>query len=108
MSTINPRSSFSVIADLLQSKGRDAADEDEEPGQVRGGVLTPAQATVLAERIVAAGAARRGEAPITNPPPMLSEAARHAGTATYTTPVKGPAAMAAAIIAAGRKARSPT
>jgi len=91
-----------------KGKDEEPAEEDEEPGPARGGVLTPAQATDLAARIVAAGAARRGEAPITNPPPMISEAARHAGTSTYTTPVKDPAAVAAAIIAAGKKARTPT
>jgi hypothetical protein len=92
-----------------KQKATPAKDEKEEDEPAESGLtLTPAQATALAQQICLAGAQRRGEVVIENPPPIVSEAACYAGTSTYVTPVKDPAAMAAAIIAAGRKARSPT
>jgi hypothetical protein len=51
---------------------------------------------------------RRGEVIETNPPPIVSDAARHAGRSTYVTPVENPERLAAAIVAAAKKARSPT
>jgi hypothetical protein len=128
--------SFSALADLLhRAKAKQLSDDEDEPpadDEARDDAVAKKkkkklkdaedkkdedekddekkqdEAAAIAKKIIEAGAKRRGEIPIDNPSPVASEAARHAGTATYTTPVKDPAAMATAIIAAAKKARSRT
>lgn len=91
-----------------ENQGERQEGNEDQPSDEARGVLTPAQASATAAAIVLAGQRRRGEVETQAAPPQPTAASAFAGRDQYTTPVRDPASLAAAIIAAGKKARTPT
>lgn len=91
-----------------EDQGERQEGNEDQPSDEARGVLTPAQAKATAAAIVLAGQRRRGEVEIPATPPQPTPTSYFSGREQYTTPVKDPTALAAAIVAAAAKRRTPT